>query len=415
MAADIDHPTTLLLDDFLEGYHTWSVEGKGLAHASRELRYCLNRQRKRLAVKHVEIEDSYEHVKEEIRGSQSHGGFPYSSKVLYRESMRNLTIRRDGKTVKHAKRPVTFYGTLLEKRGYEDEPCTCPNCGHRSMVSEVQEGCPYCGTRFETEDVYPCFTSFYTVNGITERAGLMDRLKKRMLIGGLAVGIIMFLVYFFFVEQDYNLLGRTLISLFSGAMMGAMAALIVYLVCGIVLLGKVFGEAGKALPLLSGLGTRRKLEAQMKLLDPGFSFEYFEGRIISLFRTLAFSDDRQALSIYAGNGDLSFLDDLVDIQYRGALQLLDVREAGGMTEVTVKAFMTNIHAGEHVRERNENYILRVVRETGAQTDFGFSWMAIECPGCGGSFDALHLKACPYCNRPYNPAHNDWVITEVRKA
>ena len=169
------------LDTFLDSYHDWTVHGKGLKYASRELRYCLNAQKERLKKKGISAEERYEHVKEEISGSLVKNGDPYEARILYRESKRILTYRDKEKILKELKRPVTFYGCLLDKKNYEDRLCTCPNCGHQTLLSELNDGCPFCGTVFETEDSYPCFTSFYTVNDIVERATLIDTLKKRMI------------------------------------------------------------------------------------------------------------------------------------------------------------------------------------------------------------------------------------------
>ena len=401
------------LDAFLDSYHNWTSNGKGLKYASRELRYCLNEQRKRLQKKGIFAEESYEHVQEEIRGSLLKDGDPYTASIVYREGKRILSYRNKEKSLKEYKEPVTFYGCLLDKKGYEDKLCTCPNCGHQTMLSGLNEGCPYCGTVFETEDSYPVFTSFYNVSSITERATLMDRLKKRMIIAAIVVGLLM-LVVCFISYDDYQPIFRVIASLFMGCFTGAMAALMTYLFSSILLLIKVFHEAGKALPLLPGLTTRKKLTAKLQSIDPDFSFEYFEGRILSLFRTIAYSDDRDSLSIYTGQQDLSGLDDLIDIQYRGVLQLKDVKITEDMTQVRVKAFLTNTYAKDRIYRRDENYLLTVERENGSRTDPGFDLLKIQCPNCGSTFDALHEKNCPHCGSSYDLVHDDWVIREIRR-
>ena len=405
--------SSLYLDAFLDSYHDWTLHGKGLKYASRELRYCLNEQKKRLQKKSIEAEDSYEHVQDEIKGSLLKGGDPYSARIVYREGKRILSYRNKEKTLKEYKQPVTFYGCLLDKKGYEDKLCTCPNCGHQTLLSGLNDGCPYCGTVFETEDSYPVFTSFYTVNGIVERATLMDRLKKRMIIAAIAVGLLMSVMSFISYD-DYQLIFRILASLFMGGFCGAMAAFLTYMLSSIFLLIKVFYEAGKTLPMLPGLNTRKKLTRKLQDIDPYFSFEYFEGRILSLLRTIAYSEDRDTLGIYTGRQDLSYLDDLIDIQYRGVLQLKDVKISEDMTEIKVKAFLSNTYAKDRIYHKDENYLLTVERENGSRTDPGFDLLKIQCPNCGGTFDALHEKCCPHCGSPYDLVHDDWVIREIRK-
>ena len=166
--------------------------------------------------------------------------------------------------------------------------------------------------------------------------------------------------------------------------------------------------------MLPGLNTRKKLTRKLQDIDPDFSFEYFEGRIISLLRTIAYSDDRDTLSIYTGWQDLSNLDDLIDIQYRGVLHLKGVNITDDMTQIKVKAFLSNTYARDRIYRRDENYLLTIERENGSKTDPGFNLLRIQCPNCGGSFDALHEKHCPHCGSEYDLVHDDWVIREIRR-
>ena len=130
------------LDGFLDAFHEWTVNGKGLKYASRELAYCLRMQKQRLKDKGIASEERYEHVKDEIRGSLLKEGDPYEARILYREGMRYTVYRNGEKILKEYKEPVTFYGCLLDKKNYEDRLCTCPNCGHQTLLSGLNDGCP---------------------------------------------------------------------------------------------------------------------------------------------------------------------------------------------------------------------------------------------------------------------------------
>ena len=403
----------ILLDGFLDSYRDWTINGKGLKYASHELRYCLNQQKKRLENRGIETEESFEHVKEEIRGCLKKDNDPYLAEIIYRETNHLLTYRKNGKTVKSYKTPVTFYGTLLDKEGYEDLECTCPNCGHSSLTSQLSEGCPYCGTVFETDESYPCFTSYFTVPGIVERSTLMDKIKKRMIVVGSIAAVLGFLMVMF-AENDYVLWFKILEGLFFAGFFGFFGALFAYLAHSVVLLFKVFFEAGRALPLMKGIGTKNRLEKKMQKYDPDFSFEYFEGRVISLFRTIAFSKDRDELCIYTSDRELPFLDDLIDIQYRGALQLLNLKETEGRIHVDVKAFMTVVMDDGRFSKKDVSYVLSLEKDAKDKTNLGFSPIRIQCPNCSGSFDALHLKKCPHCGSDYDLVHDDWVITGIKK-
>lgn len=47
------------------------------------------------------------------------------------------------------------------------------------------------------------------------------------------------------------------------------------------------------------------------------------------------------------------------------------------------------------------------------TELGFSFAAVSCPPCGGSFDARNVKVCPYCGTAYLHEENDWVMTGLK--
>ncbi|MBO4918764.1 MAG: hypothetical protein J5365_01260 [Erysipelotrichaceae bacterium] len=403
----------VLLDGFLDSYRDWTVNGKGLKYASRELRYCLNQRKKRLENRGIETEESFEHVKEEIRGCLKKDDDSYLAKIIYRETNHLLSYKKNGRTIKNYKMPVTIYGTLLDKEGYEDVECTCPNCGHVSLTSQLSEGCPYCGTVFETDESYPCFTSFFTVPGIVERSTLMDKIKKRMIIVGSIAAVLGFLLVMF-GESDYVIWFKILEGLFFAGFFAFFGAFFTYMAHSIVLLFRIFFEAGRALPLMKGIRTKNRLEKKMQKYDPDFSFEYFEGRVISLFRTIAYSKDRDKLCIYTSDRELPFLDDLIDIQYRGALQLLHLNEINGRIHIDVKAFMTVVCDDSRFSRKDVNYILSLEKDINNKTKLGFTPIRIQCPNCSGSFDAMHLKKCPHCGSDYDLVHDDWVITGIRE-
>ena len=402
------------LNAFTEELHEWSVSGRKPVLASRELRYVLGQQKQRLQSFGLQMENLIDHTGDEITGRLARKGQSINASVLYREAVRRTSIKSGEKTVKTEKEPITFYATLLEKPGFSDFSCTCPNCGHSGLVSEMRDGCPYCGTVFEIEDVWPVFSSWYSVPGIVERANLMTKLKKSMMTI-FFVSFAVLSVISWFVNKDIDPVFRELVSLFTGAVTAGMLTFVSYMAYSIFLLGRVFKEAGRSLPLLKGVKTGNKVEKFMKQYEPDFSFPYFEGRLISLLRAIAFTNDRRDLSIYEGNEDLSFLDKLIDMQYRGALQLLSAKAEGGVIRMKLKAFMDNRYYDGRVSHRDVNYIVAIEKDIEAHTDPEFSLCKVKCRNCGSSFDALHMKKCPYCATPYRLTHDDWMITSIRKA
>ncbi|MBQ4252210.1 MAG: TFIIB-type zinc ribbon-containing protein, partial [Erysipelotrichaceae bacterium] len=262
------------LNAFTEELHEWSVSGRKPVLASRELRYVLGQQKQRLQSFGLQMENEIGHTGDEITGRLARKGQSINASVLYREAVRRTSIKSGEKTVKTEKEPITFYATLLEKPGFSDFSCTCPNCGHSGLVSEMRDGCPYCGTVFEIEDVWPVFTSWYSVPGIVERATLMPNLKKAMtmiFVGSLAV----LSVISWFVNSDMDPIFRVLVSLFTAAVASGMLTFVSYMAYSLLLLGKVFRQAGRSLPLLKGMRTEKKVENIIRKYEPDFSYPYF--------------------------------------------------------------------------------------------------------------------------------------------
>lgn len=168
------------------------------------------------------------------------------------------------------------------------------------------------------------------------------------------------------------------------------------------------------MPLLKGIKTKNKLEEIMKEYESDFSFSYFEGRLISLLRAIAFTNERKDLSIYEGDEDLSFFDHLIDMQYRGSLQLLSSKVHDGIIHLKLKVFMDDLHYNKRVKRKDESFIVSVEKDIDANTDPGFSLCDVSCKNCGASFDALHRKTCLYCHTPYKLIHDDWMITSIKR-
>ena len=94
-----------LLDPFTEELHAWSLNGKEPTCASRDLRYFLDQQEKRLKRAGTVREENFQHVVEEIRGCSFRKGNGYTSRMLYREAVQHITYQKNGKRMKKIRRP----------------------------------------------------------------------------------------------------------------------------------------------------------------------------------------------------------------------------------------------------------------------------------------------------------------------
>ena len=409
-------PYTSLLDDFLVQKHDWAVTGKEPDTATRELRYCMEQQEKRLAKKGIILDEQYDFREGDIVNciDVPNSFSPFHNHTVYRETRRMREFRSKDKKLRKDDTPLILYANVTdrsEKGG--DFAVNCPNCGNVAMASELENGCPYCGTYFRMRDLYPRISSYYSVDQVMDRYKASEKLKKTFLTIGISLASLFFVVYML-EGKEYQFAFRLLRALFSGCMLGAIGTFVSYLTYSSFLLMKLFGMAGGSIAMLPGLFARKKLTGMLEAYDPGFSLEVFEGKIISRLKTVLFSDDRDSLCLYEGNDDLGQFDDLVSMDYRGAFNVLSSVESDGHIMLELEFFMDDFYMDNRLRHRKERIIANVERRCDAVTDPGYTVSAVKCPNCGSSFDAMHKKECPYCGSRYRMDGNDWLITGIRK-
>jgi hypothetical protein len=161
----------------------------------------------------------------------------------------------------------------------------------------------------------------------------------------------------------------------------------------------------------------KNLELAMSDRDSDFSFDEFEGKIISMLRTVAYSEDRKNCSLYTGPKDdsLSYLDNLVDIQYRGNSEFIQCYEKMELLHLNVKLFMDDIYYYDESFTRvQENFTIDMVRRKDCVTQFDFSPHAVNCSSCAGTFDAVINRKCPHCGTLYDLTTRDWTINKIER-
>ena len=134
-----------------------------------------------------------------------------------------------------------------------------------------------------------------------------------------------------------------------------------------------------------------------------------------MLRTIAYSENRSECNMYIGKDDLSFMDNIIDIEYRGATQFLKCVKTEGVVHLVVKAYLDNVYynAGEFKRVK-ENFIIDAIRDEKIETQVEFSPRAVNCPTCASTFDAVVKKHCPNCGNQYNLVSKDWTILMIQK-
>jgi ribosomal protein S27AE len=155
------------------------------------------------------------------------------------------------------------------------------------------------------------------------------------------------------------------------------------------------------------------MEGTICQLDPFFTYEVFEGKILSVVRTIAYSDNRKNCSFYCGNDELIFMDDLVDIRYRGGIEFIRADIVGDYLHVLATLYLDNIYYrdGRFIR-KNENFQIELIRNRSVKTNPLITAYSINCPHCGASFDSVLSKTCPFCGSGFELAGHHWTIVRL---
>ena len=122
-----------------------------------------------------------------------------------------------------------------------------------------------------------------------------------------------------------------------------------------------------------------RTEREVRKYDLAFSYEVFEGKILSAIRTIAYSDDRKNCGLYIGDDDLTFMDDLVDIRYRGASKFEEATLTGDYQHISMTVYLDNIYyTGDCFTQKRENFVVGLVRHKDARTSSTFTAILIFC-------------------------------------
>ncbi len=407
-----------IFEEFAYQLCRWGISGETPAMGNQDIRYGLALQKKRLERHHVKISYrlSQRKDRQEQASSAVFSDLQYTNKLVWKAMHRETDFDRDGRRCLTTKDDELLYTVITWLNGRTEVPPSyiCPNCGAISNVDALLEGCPYCHTRFLMPDLFPKVTNYYFLRdyglGETEARGR----GARWMIAGGAVG---FLIRLPGLIMDLLHGENLMLLLFSLAFTMGICAVLGYFALSIRLLGRVFGDAFKMAPRAAGqISAKKRLTDFMRQFDPGFTFEYFFGKVQGLLKILIFTDDRSGLAVYDGPElDAGVFDCIVDAQFDGAVSLNGGRIEGEYCYLDLNVYMTDVYCcGSGLKRRSDRFQVGLCRNISRPVDYGFSVKKVNCKSCGASFDATRERYCPYCGSRYELREDDWVITFIRK-
>jgi len=172
---------------------------------------------------------------------------------------------------------------------------------------------------------------------------------------------------------------------------------IAYFLAGIWFSPVIFTIA-EGMPVTFGtIGAKARITSRLRKYDEAFSYDYFEGRALSLLRMIIFAKDATKSAQYRGGALAESYADIVDMDYRGGLNVEKIEQKGEHIEVTLKVYMKNTYFVKgKCRKKNDTMYVHMRHNVTWKVQPDFSIVKVACHGCGGSFDATKYRHCPYC-------------------
>ena len=399
-------------------------KGKTIPNADNDVTYILKLQHDRIKEKNIEMD--YEVFK--WTNDSALGNTFFDGEVWYDEHYISTvglsflgtkrTIRQNGQIIYRDKHRRDFYATItnvLPDYRPDDENYVCPNCSAVSTIAELQNGCPYCGTQYKMDDLFPKITGYYFFDSLRMT-------KKQVLIGWPVCTAICAL---------FVLLCRPLINsipdiaeILQSYHDPAYAEFILYGPISCIIWGgflflvlHLLSKLAKVLVDGQRMGTarsRERFEQRMEKITPGFSFEYFKNKAISLIKTAVYSKDEGELLCYKGEPLPPEFKDIIDLNYAGTFGLKDFKEENGIISVETKSYFDVLSVKDSVVSRTQPVISATFqRRTDIPVNLNFSMTKINCAACARSFNPVKNKFCPSCGKEYELISDDWVLTDLK--
>lgn len=416
-------PQDALRDSFINEITRFYEDGTEPEHASADMRYYLHTHEKRLAEKGVKIQRRFTIADDAVKATRSRNRYPYTASLSFVEcdsSSQYTNVSTQKILKKHKKVASIFYANILDRDDSQNAEYECPNCGNRATLAVFANGCPMCGTRFQMKQLFPCVSNYYLLSQMVDSKkikNIIPMVTALAVILGLGTAIGVTIHYWPQCEPPYMSL---LFGAGAGLLSGFIGFITIYILFSIFfmffMMARLTTKAVSTADVSSAAMTKGALTKAMTRYDPEFSYDLFEGKVISLFRAIAYSEDRSNMSIYRGDPNLPELDTLVDIEYRGAMKYLNSRiQDGDNLVLLVRVYFITTHLiNGKIVQKKEDYNMTLVKKLTAQENYGFSIHAVNCKACAASFDAMHILQCPTCGAPYKLEEEDWVVMGLKK-
>lgn len=397
-------------DRFVMELAEWSEHGTTPSLADQDSGYYLSLQKERLEKKNLTMKLSLEKYKEDANPQVIHyPGLHYENLWEFASVRKTVEYRRNGKRLYRKRNDQILYQMITNAdtpEGIGEKPYSCPNCGAVTRVIELTRGCPYCNSRFLMSELFPKVTNYYYI-----RMDSMETRKKKLklIIGSCIVFSFLFMLFRGWAAGELTpgmMISALFVAMIAGYFLGSVLTLLLTFLSAILFYSSI------SVPLWA-VFTKKKVQRFMERMDPSFSYEYFEGQLISLLRMVVLSGDVKNLAAFDGTERSDCFDNVIDMAYEGAMTIRKLQQDSSLCTLELRTYMLDTYEENgKVYTRSDKIDITVVRSRDAKINPGFSIKLVNCKNCGGSFDASRQKSCPYCGTDYEMKKESWVLTRV---
>lgn len=417
---------------FAKQLSEWYNSGKVPELASQDTRFMLELQKQKLKKLGIDMQIKFGKTEQNEGnvGALSFEDSVFVNTIIGTSKKVTTTIRNSGNEIYCSSEEGNLSVVLQNpKTGCvppADTPLCCPNCGAPSTLGGLEDGCEFCDTKFLMDELYPKVMHIFI-----EKYGklLYDKkpIKKYILfcsIGFFVLYIGLHILKSFIINteafrqfmeaKDFTVDKDSIVtylyavpaSAFMGVFFGIPAWFIANIIESVRQLANV-GRGGSTMPKTLIFCNK------MHTLDPTFSIEYFRDKSTSLLKFMLYSSDPQELNICQCKKPIpKKIREIIDITYRNS-GVTKYSIKNGVCNVSLTFYTDSLHYrnGRIIRSSDKIHMSmrKVIKKP---TDLGFSFKAVNCPSCGGSFDAANVRNCPYCGNDYPFEENEWVVTDI---
>ena len=203
----------------------------------------------------------------------------YVAKMWTSTTKYTRLLQRNGKRINKKKMNANVWSVVinyLNGQNMGDEIYNCPNCGNPEKIKALTEGCPYCGTSFKMDELYPKVTAYNIVEDYSKEK--KEMLKFYLIVSAITAGVLIVAVpvaalviaviaavIMAMMKVDPSKIMQMLMLPLGALGQGIFTAPIMGLIIGgLILFGNLLIGAAKSAPLLATFASHKKFEEELK-------------------------------------------------------------------------------------------------------------------------------------------------------